>query len=172
MRLIKICEYDELSNPAKLVAISNLRDEYINHIKVCDWKDVRRTKKKYEKLFGVYVDIRESESSQGYYWFDYKDRTNSDGENDYSIWSRKKEESLNGGTDTWSDDVFCDVLRKYKWNEYRSFGYNVSELFLAFIEEVNNVIGENAGKTEDGDVANYIVDSECEFYENGKLYKE
>lgn len=170
MRLIKICKYDELSNPAKLVAISNLRNEYINHIKECDWDDVRRTKEKYEKLFGVDVDIRES--SQGYYWFDYKDYTNSDGENDHSIWSRKKEESFNGGTDTWSDDVFCDVLRKYKWNEYRSFGYNVSELFLAFIEEVNDVIDKNADKTEDGDVGNYIVDSECEFYENGKLYME
>ena len=168
--MIKICEYDELSNPAKLVAISNLRDEYINHIKGCDWNDARRTKEKYEKLFGVDVDIRES--SQGYYCFGYKDKTNSDGENDHSIWSRKKEESFNGGTDTWSDDVFCDVLRKYKWNEYRSFGYNVSELFLAFIEEVNDVIDENADKTEDGDVGNYIVDSEYEFYEDGKLYKE
>ena len=73
----------------------------------------------------------------------------------------------------WEGDyVFADVLKGYKYDFDRSYGYNVAELISAFVNEGINATEDSLKKRDIKDVADYIVENDFEFYEDGKRYIE
>lgn len=167
MRTINIYKFNELLPDAKNVALSNLRGEFEKWYREDGLRDIFSIKEKYEKIFGV--DVMVKENSEDYDWFDYKDKTNSNGDNDLDIFDKKRTESLNCLA-TWGDYVFADVLKKYDYDLDRSYGYNVAELISAFINKAMDEIEDSLKKRDIKDVADYIVCNDFEFYEDGKRY--
>lgn len=172
MRTIEIYEYKELTDVAQMAAVLNLKKEFEKWYRENDLFDIFKTKAKYERIFDVDVIVKKEEESNSYDWFDYKDKTNSNEDNNFDIFSKKSRESLNCKRDTWSDDVFADVLKEYRWDLYKSYGYNVSKLFSAFINRAIDVSEDNLKDTDYTDVENYIYENRIEFYEDGKRYIE
>lgn len=172
MRTINIYKFDELTYDAKMAAISNLRGEFEVWYKENELRDVFQTKEMFEKIFDVNVLIKKEEESNSYDWFDYKDYTNSDGDNDFDIFDEKRTKCLNCQKDTWSDYIFIDVLKRYNWDSYKFYAYNVSELFLAFINNAIDTIDECLKNFGSSDVANYIRNNDFEFYGNGTRFIE
>lgn len=172
MRTIKIYEYKELTDVAQMAAVSNLKKEFEKWYRENDLFDIFKTKAKYERIFDVDVIVKKDEESNSYDWFDYKDKTKSNEDNYFDTFCKKNRESLNCKRDTWSDDVFADVLKEYRWDLYKSYGYNVSKLFSAFINRAIDVSEDNLKDTDYTDVENYIYENRIEFYEDGKRYIE
>lgn len=169
MRTINVYKFNELLPDAKNVALSNLKSEFEKRYREDGLRDIFSIKEKYEKIFGV--DVLVKENSEDYDWFDYKDKTNSNGDNDWDIFDKKRTESLNCLA-TWGDYVFADVLKGYKYDFDRSYGYNVAELISAFVNEGINATEDSLKKRDIKDVADYIVENDFEFYEDGKRYIE
>lgn len=167
MRTINIYKFNELLPDAKNVALSNLRGEFEKWYREDGLRDILSIKEKYEKIFGV--DVMVKENSEDYDWFDYKDKTNSNGDNDLDIFDKKRTESLNCLA-TWGDYVFADVLKKYDYDLDRSYGYNVAELISEFINKAMDEIEDSLKKRDIKDVTDYIVCNDFEFYEDGKRY--
>ena len=107
MRTINIYKFDELTHDAKMAAISNLRDEFETWYRENELRDIFQTKEKFESIFNINVLVEKEEESNNYDWFDYKNYTHSNGENDFNIFDEKRTKSLNCQKDIWSDYIFA-----------------------------------------------------------------
>lgn len=172
MRTINIYKFDELTHDSKMTAISNLRGEFETWYRENELCDIFQTKEKFESIFNINVLVEKEEESNSYDWFDYKNYTHSNGENDFDIFDEKRAKSLNCQKDTWSDYIFGAALKRYNWDLSASYGYNVSELFSTFINNAIDSIDKYLKKFDSSDVANYICDNDFEFYENGTRFIE
>ena len=115
---------------AKKVAVEECKQECIDETEECDWDDVAETKRKFEDIFGVGVDLQSS--SQGYYWRQYYDHTDADGDNDLDIWNNKVKVCESNQTELWCDDCFIDTLKSYEFDKKYCYAHNVSRLHCPF----------------------------------------
>lgn len=166
----KVYEYDELNDAAKKVAVEECKQECNNECEENAWDDVLQTKRKFEDIFGVGVDLQSS--SQGYYWREYFDHSDADGDNDLDIWDNKIKECMSNPTELWCDDSFIDTLDNFKFDKKYCYAHNVADLFVKFSENMNDEISKSIDGVTDNEVAAWIGINEVEFLENGKKYTE
>lgn len=162
--------YNELNDAAKKVAINRCKQECIDEYEENDWDDVLQTKHKFEDIFGVGVDLQSS--SQGYYWREYFDHTDADGDNDLDIWGSKVKECMSNPTELWCDDSFIETLKNYKFDKKYCYAHNVADLFVKFVENMNDEISKCGESITDDEIAMWIEINEVEFLENGEKYTE
>lgn len=170
METISVYDFAELSETAKKVALSECRPDYENEMREMDSSDIAETFSKYEKLFGVDVDVRES--SQGFYWKTYNDKTDADGDNDLELWNEKGELVEQTETDWWSDDIFAETFFGFVFDNKKSYGCNVADLFVKFAEKANRETECGISKITDNEIAGYIENNKFGFFENGKKFIE
>lgn len=168
METINVYNFSELNETAKIVALSECRPDYETEMWKADYDDISITFAKYEKMFGVKVDVQES--SQGVYWKNYIDKTNADGDNDLKLWEENGELVKQTETDLWSDDIFVDTFLGFVFDNNESYGYNVANLFVRFVEKAYRETEGGISEITDNEIEEYIENNDFRFFENGKKF--
>lgn len=168
METINVYNFSELSETAKKIALSECIPDYENEMREMDNDDVSKTFAKYENLFDVKVDVQES--SQGVYWKNYIDKTNADGDNDLKLWEEMRELVKQTEMDLWSDDIFVETFLGFVFDNSKSYGYNVANLFVRFVEKANRETESGFSEITANEIAEYIENNDFRFFENGKRF--